>query len=477
MVEKNDCCAVAWCGLAGGQAAILAAATDVDVRFVAHDTQGDPQVEAAVLDVRAFAGLEALEAAAGRFEVPVLWVVRAAELDWALARLRGPDDVCLVTAPAALRVHRARRLALGAHRRDALTGLRTRSEFVARMQRAEENADQSAPVSLVLIDIDLFKAINDQHGHAFGDRVLRELGQRIEAVAPVGSLTARIGGEELAILLDADEERALAVADDALGAVRADLFSGVPVTVSIGVGTAHAGGSGLFRQADDALYGAKAQGRDRVVHFVDLQREALAADGDVALRSFEDRVRVLADHVVETLTRRGRRIFDELKTQADLDSLTGLYSRRYYDRRLPFEFGAAVAEGHPITLALIDIDDFGLVNKRYGWPTGDRVLAEVSERVKRSVRDSDWVARYGGEEICVVLFGTRLAQAGRVLERIRTAVAAAPFAATDGRSVSVTISIGAAERREDEGELPDMVERVSARLLRAKKDGKNCVRL
>ena len=106
------------------------------------------------------------------------------------------------------------------------------------------------------------------------------------------------------------------------------------------------------------------------------------------LESFENRTRVLADRVAEVIAWRGRRLFEELKEQADIDSLTGLFSRRYLDRRLELEVEAARANEVPLSVALVDIDAFGEVNKRHGWPTGDRVLGEIAERVRaqRSLR-------------------------------------------------------------------------------------------
>ena len=133
---------------------------------------------------------------------------------------------------------------------------------------------------------------------------------------------------------------------------------------------------------------------------------------------------------------------------------------------MPFDFEEAIEKGVPLTVALIDVDYFGAVNKEHGWPTGDRVLSEVSERVRKSVRSSDWVARYGGEELCIVMYGTDIESAQGVLERVRSVVAARPFEGVDGVKLDVTVSIGAAQC--DGAEVLDtLMQRVSEQLLTA----------
>lgn len=176
--------------------------------------------------------------------------------------------------------------------------------------------------------------------------------------------------------------------------------------------------------------------------------------------------------MAEIIAQRGRKLFGELKEQADMDARTGLFSRRYLDRRLPFELEVSTDEEAPLTVALLDVDHFGAVNKTHGWLTGDKVLREVAARIRASIRALDWAARYGGEEICIVMHGTPLEAARPVLERIRSAVASEAFDTTSGQSIEITVSGGAAEREGDE-DLPTLMERVSRKLLQAKQEGRN----
>lgn len=159
---------------------------------------------------------------------------------------------------------------------DALTGLLNRREFNRLLAKASERAKRSDKAfSLVLLDLDHFKSINDRYGHLAGDEVLRETARRLTALVRPVDKVARFGGEELAVLLmDLDAEAALAAAQRVVQAVRAegyriDLDGGaVAVTTSAGVASIpqHATtAEALVAAADKALYQAKANGRDQAV--------------------------------------------------------------------------------------------------------------------------------------------------------------------------------------------------------------------
>jgi len=336
-----------------------------------------------------------------------------------------------------------------------------------------------------MVNIDHFKRINDERGHQAGDRILVALADRLALAIPADAVLARTGGETFAAILDVTAEDAAAIAERARLDVAErpfDVGDGprVELTVSVGIATDAGDGSAseLLRRADAALYAAKAHGRNRACHFSELAREIASRDGDIELENLENITRVVADRVTETIGVRTRRLFHEIREQADHDSLTGLPGRRYLDRRLPMEIDAANASDAPFTLALLDVDHFGEVNKEHGWPTGDRVLVEIATRVRRSVRATDWVARYGGEEISIALAGTTADQAAAVLERVREAVGDTPVGTgANGGPIHVTISIGAAQRQGPDETFGSLMERVSAKLLEAKRGGRNRVAL
>jgi diguanylate cyclase (GGDEF)-like protein len=165
-------------------------------------------------------------------------------------------------------------------RTDALTALPNRRAFEETFARAwAEARRRDGPVTLLVVDADHFKRYNDRHGHAVGDRVLKELARALSAgVRRPGDLVARIGGEEFALLLPGtDAEGAVCVAEsvhEAVAgiAVEAEGVGVGPVTASIGLafGLPGRGGSpaDLLRLADAALYEAKAAGRNRTCYAV-----------------------------------------------------------------------------------------------------------------------------------------------------------------------------------------------------------------
>ncbi len=156
---------------------------------------------------------------------------------------------------------------------DPLTLLANRRAFDERLAEETDRANRHArALSVMLVDVDHFKAINDRFGHATGDRVLVNLADSLRAVMRGGDLLARIGGDEMAMILpDCALEQAAQVAERMLAAVRADsaLARRHGVTLSAGVAGLATGQSAdhLLRCADQALYAAKNEGRNRVASY------------------------------------------------------------------------------------------------------------------------------------------------------------------------------------------------------------------
>jgi diguanylate cyclase (GGDEF)-like protein len=158
-------------------------------------------------------------------------------------------------------------------RTDELTGLTNRRGFFDRGDEAVKNAlAQGSPVSLLAFDLDHFKAINDRHGHAIGDRVLQAFAEAASGVAKPDTIIARLGGEEFALLVTGegiDQARTLGelIAQGFTEKARAIEALKITPTVSIGVAEAKASTSELYAlldAADRALYRAKALGRNRI---------------------------------------------------------------------------------------------------------------------------------------------------------------------------------------------------------------------
>ncbi|HUO85324.1 MAG TPA: GGDEF domain-containing protein, partial [Thermoanaerobaculia bacterium] len=159
---------------------------------------------------------------------------------------------------------------------DGLTGLPRRTIFEERLRLEIQRASRAfQPFGVGLADIDRFKAINDSHGHLVGDQALRMIADALSSEARSTDLVARYGGEEFALLLPhADHEGLIGLGEELRASVASTRVTAgdqvIPVTISIGlvwVGSPEqlTGAEDLIRRADEALYRAKAEGRNRVV--------------------------------------------------------------------------------------------------------------------------------------------------------------------------------------------------------------------
>jgi two-component system cell cycle response regulator len=163
------------------------------------------------------------------------------------------------------------------------------------------------------------------------------------------------------------------------------------------------------------------------------------------------------------------------------DALTGVYNRRYMDRRLVEEIARARRQSYRISCMYIDIDYFKRVNDAHGHLAGDDVLREVAGRIKAELRISDALGRFGGEEFVVLLIDADLESAAMVAERIRASIAGDPFILPCGQGLDVSVSIGVATL--DDFERTNLLETVATQLVAqadhalyvAKESGRNRV--
>ncbi len=161
------------------------------------------------------------------------------------------------------------------------------------------------------------------------------------------------------------------------------------------------------------------------------------------------------------------------------DPLTGIYNRRYLDRRLEDECARARRYQLPLFVLLLDIDHFKAVNDAYGHPAGDQVLIFVGKLILRAVREADIVARYGGDEVLIIAPNNNLASATALAERLRQRVETHTLTLTsspDGpQEIRITVSVGVAGTSRDMTDSRQLLENADIALYRAKQDGRNRV--
>ncbi|MGZ8851177.1 MAG: diguanylate cyclase [Thermoanaerobaculia bacterium] len=158
---------------------------------------------------------------------------------------------------------------------------------------------------------------------------------------------------------------------------------------------------------------------------------------------------------------------------ADIDELTGIANKRLFRRRLLYEMDRARVYNLPLTLLILDIDDFKLINDTHGHTMGDVVLSEFCGTIVDSLRPPDFLARFGGDEFAVVLPHTDAAGASAVADRILAQVRDMAIFQEEHTEIRCTVSIGIAEFRPDETQAEEFVRRADLRLYDSKRLGKN----
>ena len=161
---------------------------------------------------------------------------------------------------------------------------------------------------------------------------------------------------------------------------------------------------------------------------------------------------------------------------ANVDGLTGLYNHRYFQEALSKEVARAQRLGYPVSLMMIDIDHFKQYNDNFGHPQGDIALKEIAGVLRRNIRSYDLAARYGGEEMVIVLPQVSPHRALPLVERIRTSIAELPFrGASDMHAVQLTISVGVAGLPANAKSKSELIKRADQALYLAKEEGRNRV--
>ena len=240
-------------------------------------------------------------------------------------------------------------------------------------------------------------------------------------------------------------------------------------------------GLGIARGLEILSDGARRASLGELVEVADgSERHGAAA---LPIRNFNVMVRRLR-HNQEELWEQNRRLRQRYETlqganealeQLSItDGLTKLHNHRYFQEALTREINRVSRIGEPLSMLLIDIDDFKKLNDCYGHATGDEILIRIARTLNQSVRDADILARYGGEEFVILAANTDLEGATILANKICLAVSSASLVLRDPRTeLQVTVSIGVAEYRNDRKAFFHSADQA---LYSAKHAGKNCVK-
>lgn len=165
-------------------------------------------------------------------------------------------------------------------------------------------------------------------------------------------------------------------------------------------------------------------------------------------------------------------LYEKIKHKSYTDSLTEVYNHGFFQDRLSAAIEQAANNSQTVSVIMLDLDDFKMLNDNFGHQTGDCVLKEVAAVLKKSSREIDFVCRYGGEEFGIILTNTNRKQAFAIAERLRKNIAVHPIGLLP-RGMNVTASLGVATCPDDADNKPDLIGMADKAMYVAKFSGKN----
>lgn len=214
--------------------------------------------------------------------------------------------------------------------------------------------------------------------------------------------------------------------------------------------------------ADDVVARALDLGvNDYIIRPIDPNELVARSLTQIRRKRYNDHLRLDLQHTMEL---------------AIVDGLTGLNNRRYLENHLKILFDRAAVRGRPISICMIDIDRFKLVNDTHGHDVGDEILREFASRIRSTVRGADLACRYGGEEFVVIMPDTPLQLAASVAERLRTIIEDEPFRVRSlDRELRITASLGIATTNAAFSAPDELFKLADQALYEAKHGGRNRV--
>lgn len=164
---------------------------------------------------------------------------------------------------------------------------------------------------------------------------------------------------------------------------------------------------------------------------------------------------------------------ERLQDLAIHDALTGLYNKRFFEARLPEEYARSLRHRRPLSLILLDLDHFRLVNERHGTASGDKALQAVARTLTRAARKDESVARVGGEKFCIILTDCNEKSARMAAERFLAAIRNLSLRALDDTPIALTASAGVVSTETTSGDEWQIYTVAEAAMYRARKAGRD----
>ena len=181
------------------------------------------------------------------------------------------------------------------------------------------------------------------------------------------------------------------------------------------------------------------------------------------------------DFVEDKTVSKLKKTLSEINRLIVIDELTKCYNRRYINEKLPIDIESAKANKLPLSIAMIDIDYFKLINDKYGHLLGDLVLKDIIDVIKNNIRrKNDWIARYGGEEFLILFKDSSKEDAYNLSKRIKSVVENSIFK-YDDIEINITISIGIASLSSEIDDMDKLIRKADENLYKAKRSGRNYI--
>ena len=299
--------------------------------------------------------------------------------------------------------------------RDSLTGCLNRRAFAEKFEAVFAAAvEADTELTCIMIDLDHFKSVNDNFGHATGDEVIQMLAEVLKMNTRNVDLVGRYGGEEFCVVLpEMTIEDTLGVAERIRLRIKDEAMNRYPngprVTASLGIASLRddpSDPSELNNFADQALYHAKQSGRNRVINYATLPDDEQVVEEPQDMQAAGPQVENLQDRIAE-LEGIATQFSSELEYSRSYDSLTGLPSQVLFYDRVSQAIERGCRQDQLVAVLIIDIEMFSQINASLGRQSGDEILKQVAERLNSIVRGSDGVARltvsrFAGDEFALL---------------------------------------------------------------------------